>query len=492
MNSLERALGVVAPGFAARRARSRAELAYYDSVVRSYEGAKLGRRTDGWMTPSTGPNAEVGGGLERLRNRSRDMVRSNVYARRARNVWVANGVGDGIAPRLTEAESEIFKRWSDECETEGREDFYGLQSLVTGTEWESGECLVRMRTRRPEDGLQVPFQLQVLEPDHLDLAKTTQVKGGNLIIQGVEYDAIGRRVAYWLFPTHPGDTSPFARGGQSVRVDASEVLHIYRRLRPGQVRGVPVMSAALMLLRDMADYTDAEMMRKKLEACFAVFVTTPEAGTAGPVNLGGSEADKNGASKGRESLRPGMIERLNPGEAVNFAAPEGDGSYESFLRVHLHEAAAGFDLTYHQLTGDLREANYSSLRAGAVEFRAQLKPWRDQVMLHQFCRPVMKRLAMHARLAGRASMNDRPDWVAPKWEPTDPVKDAVANLTNVRAGFDTWENIVLANSGEPQAYIKSIARFAKLMDDNSIILDSDPRKVSKVGVEQASASLKDS
>jgi hypothetical protein len=122
-----------------------------------------------------------------------------------------------------------------------------------------------------EDGLPVPFQLQVLEPDHLDNGKTEDMADGGYILQGIEFDALGRRRAYWLFPVHPGETR--GRSLASRPVPARQVLHLFERLRPGQVRGVPWFAPVILKLRDLDDYDDAELMRKKIEACFAAFVT---------------------------------------------------------------------------------------------------------------------------------------------------------------------------------------------------------------------------
>lgn len=61
---------------------------------------------------------------------------------------------------------------------------------------------MRLRERRTEDRLPVPLQLQVLEADHLDSWKTEELRDGGFILQGIEFDALGRRRAYWLFPTH--------------------------------------------------------------------------------------------------------------------------------------------------------------------------------------------------------------------------------------------------------------------------------------------------
>ena len=149
---------------------------------------------------------------------------------------------------------------------------------------ESGEVLIRFRDRRIEDGLPVPLQLQVLEPDHLDSMKSGELPDGGFIVQGIEFDALGRRRAYWLFSTHPGDSR--GRSLVSKPVPAAQVLHLYERLRPGQVRGVPWFAPVILKLRDLDDYDDAELMRKKIEACFAAFVTgAQDEDTLGKANI---------------------------------------------------------------------------------------------------------------------------------------------------------------------------------------------------------------
>ena len=80
MNWLDRAIGAVAPGAGLRRARQRQMIAV---LARAYEGAKLGRRTEGWVAAGTGANAEIAPAIARLRDRSRDLVRNNPYAAKA-------------------------------------------------------------------------------------------------------------------------------------------------------------------------------------------------------------------------------------------------------------------------------------------------------------------------------------------------------------------------------------------------------------------------
>jgi len=62
---------------------------------------------------------------------------------------------------------------------------------------------------------------------------------GNVIRGGIEFDKISRRVAYHLYREHPGERLMFFNAGETTRVPANSVLHIYKPLRPGQYRPPP-------------------------------------------------------------------------------------------------------------------------------------------------------------------------------------------------------------------------------------------------------------
>jgi capsid protein len=183
MNWLDRAIGAVEPEAGLRRARRRHAMAV---IARAYEGARAGRRPEGWITAGTDASAEIAPALARLRDRSRDLVRNNPYAAKAVQALVSNMVGTGLLPRARAADAEIAgladRLWLDfsaSADADGLTDFSSLQALMVRSLVESGEVLVRLRERRSEvlvrlrerrseDGLPVPLQLQVLEADHLD------------------------------------------------------------------------------------------------------------------------------------------------------------------------------------------------------------------------------------------------------------------------------------------------------------------------------------
>ncbi len=504
MNLIDRTIEAVAPRYALRRMQARAALTLTQDYLErhaerfSYDGSSAGRRAHGWYAPSSDANVELMGSLVWLRNRSRDLVRNNPYAVKATEELVGNGVGTGIVPQSKTGNTSIDKiidaEWPffvEACDTPQRLDFYGMQALVMRTMAESGESIVRFRPRLAQDNLRVPLQLQLLEADFLDHARTMGTVNGS-VMQGVQFDLLGRRVAYWIFTYHPGGVLVLnPRGGiLSQPVPADQILHTYRVLRPGQIRGVPWLTPVMLALRDLDDYADAERVRKKIEACVVAMITQPEGIEGSWLGFKGNDPL---TTHPVESFQPGMTAYLKPGEDVKFNNPQALGGYREYKTTELEEIAAGLGLPYELMTGDLSKVNYSSWRGGQLGFRNTIENYRWLTLIPMFCMPVRRRVIDTLVMLGKipARVVDDPainlyatQWTAPRFESVDPVKDAEAALKDIRMGRITWFEAVLANGYDPNAQLAQIALFNKLVDKFEIILDCDPRNTTLRGQEQ--------
>jgi lambda family phage portal protein len=504
MNLLDKAISAVAPRVALQRARSRLALELTNGYLQRhaerfrYEGASAGRRAYGWYAASTDANVELMGSLIWLRNRSRDLIRNNPYAARAVEELAGNVVGTGIVPkaktgnagidRIIDAEWPFF---AEACDTPQRLDFYGMQTLTVRTTAESGEALVRFRPQPAAAGLRIPLQLQMLEADFLDQARTMGLVNGH-VMEGVQFDEMGRRVAYWLFSYHPGGVLILnPRGGiVSQPVPADQIMHTYRVLRPGQVRGVPWLAPVMMALRDLDDYCDAERVRKKVEACVTAFVQQPEGINGDPLGISGTDPS---SGLPVESFQPGMVEYLKPGQEIKFNNPPAAGGYREYKMTELQGIMAGIGLPYELGTGDMSQVNYSSWRGGMLGFRNTVEAYRWLTLIPLFCMPVWRRFIDTLILQGKlpaAVVKDEKislrtvQWTAPRFESVDPVKDAEAVLKDVRMGRKTWFEAVLENGYDPTTQLQQIALFNKLVDKLEIILDADPRNTTLRGQEQ--------
>jgi lambda family phage portal protein len=338
--------------------------------------------------------------------------------------------------------------------------------------------------------LTVPLQLQLLEAEHLPMGKNENLPNGNVIRAGIEFDQIGRRVAYHLYREHPGERLMFANAGQMVRVPADAVLHIYKPLRPGQHRGQPWPTQVLMKLHELDQYDDAELVRKKLAAMFAAFIieNNPEDPVIGS-KPGEGETDPSGAPLA--GLEPGSMVKLLPGEDVKFTEP-GDvgGMYTEFMRIQLRAIAAGLGITYEQLTGDLERVNYSSIRAGLLEFRRRCEQFQHQVLVYQFCQPVWRAWIEAAAIAGAFDARDYAsnpetyldvEWRPPSWAWVDPLKDMNAEVVAVRAGFKPRSAVINEMGYDEEDVDRQIAADNARADALGLRFDSDPRRTTGNG-----------
>jgi lambda family phage portal protein len=457
-----------------------------------YDGAGSGRRSVGWMPGNLGAVAALAYAQDDLRARSRDLVRRNAWAAAGVEAFVANTIGTGIKPQsmitdvaLREAIHALWWDWCEEADAAGLTDFYGLQALGVRAMLEGGEAFIRIRYRRPEDGLVVPMKLQVLEPEHVPVTYNAVADNGNAIRCGIEFDGLGRRVAYWMYRSHPFDAllTPMSGAGGNlvpVRVPAAEVIHLFRVLRPGQIRGEPWLARALVKLNELDQYDDAELVRKKTAAMFAGFITrlSPE-----DTLLGEGAADASGVALA--GLEPGTMQILEPGEDIKFSQPADVGSsYSEFMRQQFRAVAAAMGITYEMLTGDLTQVNYSSIRAGLLEFRRRCEAIQHSVIVHQFCRPVWRAWMEQAVLAGSLRLpgyakNPRHywsvKWIPQGWQWVDPLKETEAMKSAIRSGLMSRSEAISANGYDAEDVDREIAADNTRADALGLVFDSDPR-----------------
>lgn len=462
-----------------------------------HEVSGRGRRAMAWSPGNPGAIAALLFTGDALRTRSRDLVRRNAWANASLEAFVANAVGTGIKPQSQiqdeaqrTAVQALWLDWTDEADAAGLTDFYGLQALACRALLEGGECLVRLRPRRLEDGLSVPLQLQLLEPEHLPLTLNREQPNGNVVRAGIEFDNLGRRVAYHLYPSHPQDgaLAPMSRQGgmETVRIPAREILHLFRPLRPGQIRGEPWLARALVKLNELDQYDDAELVRKKTAALFAAFITR-----AGPEDPLPGDVPTSTPGVSVTSLEPGTMQFLDPGEDIAFSQPADVGaSYEAFLRVQFRAVASAMGITYEQLTGDLTGVNYSSIRAGLLEFRRRCEMIQHSVLVFQLCRPIWNAWMDAAVFAGaielpgyrrRKRTYRACKWIPQGWSWVDPEKEFKAVILAIRAGLLSRAQAVSSFGYDAEEIDREIAADNARADRLGLLLDTDPRQLDRTG-----------
>lgn len=397
-----------------------------------------------------------------LAKRGRYLVANNGFARSGCAAWTSQLVGAGITaqsaapdPVARKIINAAWQRFVDECDSDGLADFNGIQAVVAERLVVDGECFAV--SIHDDHGR---LQIRLMDATQVDGAYHTELARGARIVGGVEFDESGRRVAYHAFKQRPG--LPIMTSLELVRLPAEDVCHVFRVETPGQVRGVSWFASIILRLADMDQAHDAQLMRQKVAALLAGFIVDPNG------EAGGFDGKSDGGGNLDGGLEPGTLKVLGPGQDIRFSDPAAIGMESiEFLKITAREIAVGLGVPYEALTGDLTDVNYSSIRAGLVDFRRRAEAYQHNIVVRQFCRPVWRRWLTTEILAGRIGApgfeRDPEAWLAVNWLPprndwVDPLKDAQAEILAINAGLISRRQAVAARGYDLEALDAEIAQ----------------------------------
>lgn len=383
-----------------------------------------------------------------VRDRAREMVRNSPLMARFVQMVAENVVGpygirlqaknmkkDGSA-LFDEANDQIEAAWEEWCRPENcdaarRQSLTELLSLAVSGQAMDGELMIRLRSGTQPNGW--GLSLQLLDPDLLDETWNRPPEPNlNAIYQGVEIDAIGVQVAYWMWTRHPTDPT-FDR--ERVRIPADEIIFEFESYRQGQVRGMsrfaPIMQQAKML----DGYHEAELVAARVASATMATIELDKDAPAPDASVGTSEIPME--------VEPGAMLRLGQGEKLAvWHAEHPSGAFGEFTRTMLHMLAAGLGVSYMTLTGDLSQTSYSSGRMGMIAERDHWK--REQRKLIEHVLDRVYRRWIRAAIVSKKDLlpaldYDATRWYAVKWQArgfvsVDPMKETEAALLEINAG----------------------------------------------------------
>ncbi len=480
MNLIDKLVTFVSPSAGMRRIQARIGIDAMSQVQHRYSAAAPNRSRDDWHPTTVGENAMLASRMVRLRAAATQEVRDNPLALRIIDLWTMHIIGDGmkvefmptdgVSKTVVKRQNKLFEEWFEStlCDAEGMNNGYGIQANATWIWKEKGEVFIR-RMIVPADHplrlsgkLKVPLQLKVLEPEFLDTTKNGENSdNGNPIVMGIEFDKRfpDVRVAYWMYPEHPGETPKLTRYNMiSQRIPADQIAHIFAKTR-NNIRGITCLHAVLDYLRDLGDYLSALKMKAKIEACFTVLIHQNSSYQAPPGTVDGR------ADEGLEEIEPGLIRRLKPGEDAKAFDPGSSTGHSALLQTFIRMISIGSGLTYHQVYSDLTGANYSSLRAGNLEFnRSKSKQqWTYEQMGQQ---PVCSWFVE----AGRLAMLWPTDNFLAVCTPApsdfvDPKKDGDAEVVELGAGLTLWGELLNRRGKNPQRHAESLLAEFELFEN---------------------------
>lgn len=432
-----------------------------------HQASGTGRRLAMFRAPFSGPNQSSG--IDTIVNRSRHMARNNPWVKASGEKYVANAIGTGIQAKCVNGTKEQkklrqkkWKRWCKVADADGQLIFEAMQALAVLEYREAGESFARIRQRRPADGLPVPLQIQLIESEQCPRHYYSTASNGNEIKEGIEFGPIGNRVAYWMYRKHPGDQHPGAvNASELVRIPADQIIHLYRPVRNGQLRGIPAISASLVLIFNQERLSDAVMDRQNTSGLFTGFFTKPVGSEGGSV-LGEAAESQDADTDGTPiaGLEPGTMVELPAGWEVEFSNPPQPGTeFAEYMRLNLLAFCAAAGIPVEVLTGDLRNISDRALKLILLEFHRLIEMDLWLHVIPMFCQRIRDAWWDQAVLSGALDAPgyaDDPDeyrdtlWVPQGWPYSHPVQDVDAEIKAVRAGFTSLTKVVLGHGEDPE------------------------------------------
>lgn len=446
----------------------------------SFSGAQTNRLVEDWVATWMAARDENRWELRLLRIRSREQCRNNPVARRYLALLDENVLGPkGItlqAQEMTaagepdeETNQQIEAAWeewgdADTCTVDGRLCWREFQGAVLEAVARDGECLVE---RVPGFNNAFGFALRLWDIDLLD--ENYNVAGGegrNAVVQGVELNQWGRPLAYHLWTEHPQALITLS-SKRRVRVPAANMRHFGRQHRAGQVRYEPWLTPVLIPLRMLDEYQNAELV----------------AARAGAENLGFIQKGMNAvqpdpndpfaANRVMETSK-GQVRELGPDETFQpWTSTHPGVAFKPFQEAVLRQIAAGLGVSYSSLTGDLSNANYSSMRVGMLGERDNyeiLQGWLSE-NLHEWVYESWLRQAVmwqQVRLPGRLAEAGEPLWQARGWDWVDPQKDVTASLIEAGAGLNSLTRIAASKGLDFRTILQERKREQELADEAGV------------------------
>ena len=436
-----------------------------------YRGAEQRRQWRGWQPQHRSGDAAITENWDLLTARMRDLCRNEPVMRSLKRAMAKHVVGPGIATfadvhdlagesdDLVNFEfDDEFEHWSEhEADAEGKFAWPQMQWQHFNEVMESGESFL-LECSDTTPGRYTPICFQLLEPEQIDPTKDWASGGKgreNKCVRGIEYDAVGRPVAYWIFDAHPYDRYS-GWTAKSTRVPASRVIHSYFPSRASENRGVTWFAANVQSTKDLDWYLGNELTAAALAALLTLVHKRAKGGGGSGIGFEGGASSTFGDTDewGNALLKwgRGVVAEIPVGDELEVAEskrPSRDAAPFVKLILGLNAMAAG--VSPLRVTGDYSQSSYTSARGAHLDdqaFFTVLQNWAIRSFVRKVrCRhtQVAAGIGLYRSVSARVVAANLRNYLrviaqAPGREQLDPEKETGAAGQRLDACLSTWQD----------------------------------------------------
>lgn len=465
----------------ASRDRARAEavtqttklLAKYDNAQTTDENSR-----NWWSTDYFSAKAANSFAVRRtLRIRSRYEVANNPFlfgvACSNANHLIGTGPTLKVLTKDDGYNREVEKLWSEWADEVGLVEKLKTQKLAKTVD---GEGFLVLKTVADLDH---PVKLYPVDVEADQVTTYDAVDMAQLWLDGlILHPVTGRPTAYHVLRHHPGDFYfPDLNPLRGDKVSAKFVLHLFRKFRPGQVRGIPEFTSSLDLFAELRAFRRAVLANAQIAAALTALLTQSErTGAYGP----GEELPPLNAYE-KVPINRGFMTTLPPGADVKAFDPKQPGTtYEMFQEKCLGEAIRPLTYPLVLALGTAQKFNFSSAKLDLTDYHGSLDVERatdiDVVSLD----PILKEWFFEALMARsvRAFDGVKPpphEWHWPGHQQIDPKVDADADHARLAAGTKTYKDFWASRGYDWNEMFQQLAAERKVREKLGLVF-GDPLK----------------
>lgn len=475
MSWIDNIIAEISPRFAFKRMAWKKG---FEELSRNYDAGERGRLNRNWNPQNYSAQITDTYSRDNVRARARDLERNSDMMNSVISAFSRNIIGEGFTlqartenEKLNEEIEWLWKLWTKRanCDITKTQNIIQILRMVERRKKIDGGILIyKCHT---DDGI-LPFKLQCLEVDEIERDRISPFFSSNKVIDGIEVNGHGVAKGYWIKQySLDGITET-----QSKFVPAEDIIYVFTKTRPSQVREMSDMNPTITRIRDTQEFMTAVSVKQRIEACLSVFIKkqTPADTLGRAINGSNKKIGYDG-----KMLSPGMIKELNPGDDVIVVNPTGQAEDATqFVKLQGQLMAAGQGLSYEAITRDMSQSNYSSARQGLIE--DNLTYVEDREILNDVVDEIYEEFIKSAVLSGKLVIKDfwqnkesyfRHDWIhAPKrW--IDPLKESNATKVGLQTGQKTFQQIAAENGKDWREQIDDIVEVLEYGASKNINLE---------------------
>ena len=471
MGFLDNVVAAISPERAYRREAYRQA---YD-MLRNYDAGDYDRPNQNWRVSNQSAELTDRYSRDNVKARARDLERNSEIFNSLIGAFERNVVGGGYTIQAMTEDSDLnktiertWKRWckKQNCDVTGTQSLNQIIRMAVKRKKIDGGILILKKYTK--EGF-IPFKLQMIEVDELDISVVQPKNSGNKVIGGIEVNSYNRPVGYFIKQYDPSGFSQT----DAVWADAKDVIYYFTKNRPSQIREISDMAPTIPRIRDINEFMMAVSVKERIEACLSIFIKK-SLPTTGIGRTGAAEADR--VSYDGKLLSPGMIKELNAGDEIQVVNPAGQASdATSFTKLQQGLVGAGQGVSYEATSRDMSKSTYSSARQGMIEDELTYK--KEKELLCEVLDEIYETFVISAVLCGEIDIQDfwtnkerylNHEWVQEPKAWIDPQKEANANRIAIETCQKTYKQIAAESGRDWRDQIDDMAEVIEYANDKGI------------------------